>query len=345
MQKSNVWRGKEAIREFLNPENHVTPLIELDEELNPFFNRNIHIFIKMQTFLPLMNVKCLPAYQMLKDCKVQAKGLVEASSGNMAFSLSILGKYFGFEKVRAIISNKLNLEKLKMLLLAGAEVYVNQEPVYPKENYQDTGIAKAKKMVQEEEWQNLNQYGNASNPKGHFEICAQQLIEQMSGDIQVFCSSLGTTGSISGIATLLKQYNTQMIGVVSEPADPVPGPRTLEELDLVEFDWQKNMDDVITQEAENAYIQSLKLCRQGILVGPSTGLNLAGLLTYLERKLQEGTLEKLRNKNHELNCVILACDLPFLYLDEYFKHIPKSYFATMHHQDLLLNQIHFKGEC
>ena len=62
MQSNNVWRGSSAIREFLKPESHITPLVELNDELNPFLDKGVHIFIKMQTFLPLMNVKSIPAY-------------------------------------------------------------------------------------------------------------------------------------------------------------------------------------------------------------------------------------------------------------------------------------------
>ncbi|MBO7332213.1 MAG: pyridoxal-phosphate dependent enzyme [Alphaproteobacteria bacterium] len=341
MQSNNVWRGSSAIREFLKPESHITPLVELNDELNPFLDKGVHIFIKMQTFLPLKNVKSIPAYQMLKDTPPDKKGLVESSSGNMAFSLSVLSKYFGYDKMRAIISHETNLAKLEMLLLSGAEVFVNQEPICPDPRSQNSGIALAKKMAKGSYWQNLNQYANEANPKGHYQNCANQLIEQMDGDIQIFCSSLGTTGSMNGIGASLKKINTHTVGVVRKPNNPVPGPRTLRQLQMIEFDWQKITDEVVAEGTENAYIQSLKLCRQGILAGPSSGLNLAGLLTYLRKKLKDGSLGKLRNEKNEINCVTLACDLPFLYLDEYFKYVPRNYFARIHHQERLLNQFTF----
>lgn len=66
MNNLNVYGGLTAINDFLNPENHLTPLVELPSSLNPFLADGIHIYIKMQTFLPLMNVKSVPAYEMLK---------------------------------------------------------------------------------------------------------------------------------------------------------------------------------------------------------------------------------------------------------------------------------------
>ena len=67
MNNLNVYGGLTAINDFLNPENHLTPLVELPSSLNPFLADGIHIYIKMQTFLPLMNVKSVPAYEMLKN--------------------------------------------------------------------------------------------------------------------------------------------------------------------------------------------------------------------------------------------------------------------------------------
>ena len=52
MNNLNVYGGLTAINDFLNPENHLTPLVELPSSLNPFLADGIHIYIKMQTFLP-----------------------------------------------------------------------------------------------------------------------------------------------------------------------------------------------------------------------------------------------------------------------------------------------------
>lgn len=67
MKNLHVYRGQSAVNDFLNPENHLTPLVELSEKLNPFIADQVHIYIKLQTFLPLMNIKSIPAYEMLKQ--------------------------------------------------------------------------------------------------------------------------------------------------------------------------------------------------------------------------------------------------------------------------------------
>lgn len=74
------------------------------------------------------------------------------------------------------------------------------------------------------------------------------------------------------------------LGVVRKPNNPVPGPRTLNLLKMINFNWQNHIDALIDEGTRHAYEQSLKLCRAGILAGPSSGLNLAGLLRFLRQE-------------------------------------------------------------
>ena len=105
MKNLHVYRGQSAVNDFLNPENHLTPLVELSEKLNPFIADQVHIYIKLQTFLPLMNIKSIPAYEMLKQDMSPTKKIIESSSGNMAFSLSILSRSAGYEKMKAVMTS------------------------------------------------------------------------------------------------------------------------------------------------------------------------------------------------------------------------------------------------
>ncbi len=343
MNHLNVYSGSAAINDFLNPENHLTPLVELPLSLNPFLAEGIHIYVKMQTFLPLMNVKSIPAYQMLKNDRCPARRLVESSSGNMAFSLAVLSRCFGYEKTRAIVSHETNREKLQMLLLAGAETWVNKEPICPNPHSAESGIRIAEKMSRKRGWKNLNQYANPSNPDGHYELCGRQILKQTNNDIRVFCTSLGTTGSMCGIAKQLKdKAEVLCIGVVRKPNNPVPGPRTLNLLKMIDFDWQQLTDEVVEEGTVHAYTQSMLLCRAGILAGPSTGLSLAGLLKYLRKEKLKNDFADLKKERAEINCVILACDLPFLYLDEYFKYLPRKCFPKIFHQELLSVSLDFQ---
>ena len=73
MKNLHVYRGQSVVNDFLNPENHLTPLVELSEKLNPFIADQVHIYIKLQTFLPLMNIKSIPAYENVETRYVSNK--------------------------------------------------------------------------------------------------------------------------------------------------------------------------------------------------------------------------------------------------------------------------------
>ncbi|MDD4556619.1 MAG: pyridoxal-phosphate dependent enzyme [Alphaproteobacteria bacterium] len=342
----NVFRGESGIKSFLNPHEHLTPLVELSPELNPFFHDNVHIFIKMQTFLPLMNVKSVPAFEMITNNKKNCANLIESSSGNMAFSLSILSKHCGFRKMRSIVSSESSLEKVQMLLLSGSEIQVNEEPICPNPHDENSGISLAKKMGKKINWCNLNQYSNLNNPVGHYKITGEEIKNQLENDIQLFYSSLGTTGSMTGISEVLKNANSALktIGVVRKPNNPVPGPRTLNLLKMIDFDWQKSCNEIISCSTFEAYAKSLELCRNGLLVGPSSGMNYYGVLKHLKHLKVKDELDSLRNEKGEINAVFLGCDLPFIYLDDYFKFLPRRMFPKITHQEKLHDQPSFAFE-
>src|SRR5262249_36822429 len=112
MQK-NVFSGPSAIKDFLDPRNAVTPLIELPERLNPLAQDNIRIFAKRMDLLPLGNVKSLPAFHMLQAAQLDGiHTLIESSSGNTVASLAILGRLFGVPQTKALVSNEVNSGKL-----------------------------------------------------------------------------------------------------------------------------------------------------------------------------------------------------------------------------------------
>jgi cysteine synthase len=84
-----------------------------------------------------------------------------------------------------------------------------------------------------------------------------------------------------------------------------------------------------------SYAKSLELCRNGLLVGPSSGLGLLGVLKFLEKKKAAGELDSLRNENGEIPCAFICCDQPFQYISEYINKLGPSYFIPITNQELL----------
>src|SRR5258708_39417802 len=91
----NVFTGTNSVLDFLNPDNNPpTPLVEIPQNLNPFYKDGVKIFAKLMNMTPLGNVKSLPALNMLLNKKnlSEINTLVENSSGNTVFSLAVIGR-------------------------------------------------------------------------------------------------------------------------------------------------------------------------------------------------------------------------------------------------------------
>ena len=200
MMDLNFFSGKDAVLDFLNPsKSSMIPLVEVPAEINPFYEDGVRIYAKLLNMLPLSNVKSLPAFNMLDDAKRKGRlegveSLVESSSGNTVFSLSVLGRLMGVGKTEALVSNEISAGKLKLLRLFGADVVVNDEPICPDPTNEESVIYKARDKGKKDGWFNAGQYENDANPNAHEKVTAKQIWEQLKGDIQIFLGGLGDNG-------------------------------------------------------------------------------------------------------------------------------------------------------
>jgi cysteine synthase len=346
-EQLNVFEGPDAVRDFLCPGNLPNlPLVELPPELNPFADDKVRIFAKLMNMLPLGNVKAVPAFNMIREKHRQGglKGvrkIVENSSGNTVSSMALVARQFGIEKTQSYVPHEISWHKLLMLLFFGIEPIVNVEPANPDKDDPRTGVFKARNDGESDETLNPGQYDNEDNPKSHEIWTAPQLWEQTRGRIDVFCAGLGTTGTVIGNSTYLKgkKPSLRVVGVMRAPDNYVPGVRTENLLKLVGFDWSDHIDNIERVETGDAYRLSLEMSRRGIIVGPSSGLALAGLLQYLGQLKADKKLDELCNeKSGDIICVFPCPDGPMPYLDEYFKYLDSSHFPAIQNEDVLLNK-------
>lgn len=338
----NTFFGKDSLRNFLNPSMHSpTPLVELPEDLNPYTNHRIKIYAKMMSMLPLMNVKSVPAFMMLQDANDLGlldgvDTVIEASSGNTVLSLSPLAKAYGIDNTESLVSHEISEGKLKLLRLMGTKAVVSKEPICADPKDPESRIYKARERGKEKGYYNPDQYHNSSNPKGHEEITGPQIWDQLHGKVDVFCCGLGTTGTMIGNSKYLKSRNKNIksIGVLRAPNNLVPGLRTETLLREISHDWRSAVDGTIEIGTIDSYQKSLDLIRHGLLVGPSSGFALAGLLKWIETQKPE-ELDALRNQDGKVNCVFICCDSPLPYVDEYFKYLDESNFPAVMNAELL----------
>jgi cysteine synthase len=308
----NVFSGPDAVKHFLDPDrNPPPPLVELPASLNPFAEQKVRIFAKLLYLLPLLNLKSLPALNMLREAIDELEGvhtIVENSSGNTAFSLAIISRLYGIRSVRAVVPIDIAPGKLELLRLAGADVRFA-----PPEG---GGVALARKMGKKSGFHNLDQYGNPSNVGAHAKWTTQQIWEQTDGKLTLYGAGLGTTGTALGAVKFFRETapGVTVVGVYCLPGSAVPGVRSLTTLKEIAFDWENEVPLRVGASTAESYKKSLDLCRAGLLAGPSSGFTLAGLLRFLS---EQNDLDRFRNADGEVVAAFVCCDTPFPYLDKY----------------------------
>jgi cysteine synthase A len=329
----NTFVGQSGISDFLNPANTYTPIVELDSDLNPFLDKGVRIFIKLMSHTSLLNIKHVSVYSMLQNHALadEQTHIVESSSGNTAFSLSILAKYFGFKKTKFLFSHRVPISKLNLIKLLADEIEINKEPLCPDKHDENSSINKAKRLASTSHYTNLDQYSNPSNPRGHYEITGAQIIEQfefINLSLHYLFAAVGTTGTISGSSSKLKEkfQNLQTIGVASADDMTRLGARSKNLLEEIEFNWKEFVDDLIEVDTQSAFISSLKLIRKGLLVGPSTGHIYSGLINYINQNNLSG-----------VNIVFVACDTFLPYVDEYIKNLPNEFLAKVINEEFAIS--------
>ncbi|KAF2019957.1 cysteine synthase [Aaosphaeria arxii CBS 175.79] len=337
----NVFRGPESVAQYFDPDyNPPLPLIEIPDRLNPLRGDNVRIYAKMLTCLPAQNVKSLPALHMLRnEPKARDLKIAEASSGSTILSLGIIARVlWGKEDVEAHVTNKKSPESLNLLRFFGIKPCLfgglaQQEPTDP------AGIMERlrRKAEERDDMVYLGQYHNDNNWKAHEAWTGPQILRQLP-EINVFSTTVGTGGCIAGTGVYLKSQkpSTQVLGVFNVAGDPVPGPRYYEGFQSSPFPWQGTIDSRVEVTSASAYRLSMRLSREGLICGPSSGEALQGLLQYLIERKQSGTLgELVDEKTKEISCVFTCSDLPYQYLPAYFEKLGDEEFPSIENEILL----------
>lgn len=142
-------------------------------------------------------------------------------------------------------------------------------------------------------------------------------------------SPLKTIGSVHfllfGPNTAASTYHQH--SVFNIQGDPIPGPRHLSGFHTSPFPWRETIDIFENVAAVDAFRMSMQLSRHGLIAGPSSGQALCGLLSHLQTAKGEGRLAEYADvTTGEINAVFICADLPYQYMDLYFKKIPREEF-------------------
>jgi cysteine synthase B len=305
----------------LNPKLNPVKIVLLPDELNKF-SGIVDVHLVLGGSLPTGSIKFSSAYSLLQNAYQKGhldsiETLVEASSGNMVYSLAKLAPYFGIKRLVAVVSNNLTPAKLERLIrCSDPSRGFAVEVIYPDGG--ETTLETARRLGRQDGWHNMDQYKNPANPQGQADWLIKPLYDKTAESLKVLAIALGSTGTAIGARELMENKNhCEIVGGYGE----VPGARTYNRLQEVGFDWTSNIKSFEITPKE-AYEKSKQLYEAGISVGPSSGLALAVLMRYLEDVLNNPTEKKRLGWGHQpISAGVICGDGIEVYLDQYSKNL------------------------
>ncbi|MHA1913468.1 MAG: PLP-dependent cysteine synthase family protein [Promethearchaeota archaeon] len=285
---NNSLRVYENIEDLISNRENPTPLVKLNERINP--NADFPIYVKLERYNPFGSIKDRIAYSMLKDITFkEGQCILEPSSGNTGIALAALANARGIP-IEIAVPTRIPEEKKILLKLLGVEELWEADdnlcPKFPNEGARGVvnGILTSEGG---ERYYNPDQYQNYLNVQAHYRTTGPEIWEQTNGEIEYFFAATGTGGTITGVGKFLKEKNpgVKIFGI--EPSDTlhnIPGMKKISDLDpdLIPKIFDISLiDEIFEINDETAYKTGIELARKnGILVGPSTGAILAAALEY-----------------------------------------------------------------
>lgn len=236
-------------------------------------NPNVQLYFKLEGNNPGGSVKDRAAYNMIKsaldrgDISKETK-LIEATSGNTGIALAMIATLFGLD-IELVMPENSTKERVQTMRAYGAKVTLTSAEV-GIEGSRDY----AENKVKEEGYVSLNQFGNDDNWKAHYKTTGPEIWKDTDGKVTHFVSSMGTTGTIMGTSTYLKEQSetVQIVGVQPGDGAKIPGIRKWPQEYLPAIFDAKKVDQVIDVTEEEAREMTKRLAKEeGIFAGMSSG--------------------------------------------------------------------------
>lgn len=247
-----------------------TPLVKAKRLLD---KPGIDLYFKLEGQNPGGSVKDRAAYNMIKsalergDIDVNTK-LIEATSGNTGIALAMIAGIFGLN-IELVMPENSTVERVQTMKAYGAKVILTSA---------DDGIEGSRDFAEEKmqtgNYFMLNQFGNDDNWKAHYNTTGPEIWNDTNNKITHFVSSMGTTGTIMGTSTYLKEKNKsiQIVGVQPTDDSRIPGIRKWPEAYLPSIFKPEKVDRILEVSEQEAVLMSRRLAEEeGIFAGMSSG--------------------------------------------------------------------------
>ncbi|MDX1601695.1 MAG: cysteine synthase CysM [Salinimicrobium sediminis] len=265
-----------------------TPLVKAQ---NLVSNPRVELYFKLEGQNPGGSVKDRPAYNMIKkamergDITKETK-LIEATSGNTGIALAMVARLLNLD-IELVMPENSTVERVQTMRAYGAKVILTDA---------DVGIEGARDYA-EERMKNgnyfmLNQFGNDDNWQAHYHSTGPEIWNDTHQKITHFVSSMGTTGTIMGTSTFLKEKNKGIKIVGVQPADEarIPGIRKWPEAYLPRIFDPKKVDRIMEVTEEEARAMTIRLAEEeAIFAGMSSGGAAAAAVRLCE-ELEDGVV-------------------------------------------------------
>ncbi|MCK8520537.1 cysteine synthase CysM [Aquimarina sp. D1M17] len=265
-----------------------TPLVKATSIIK---NPNITLYLKLEGHNPGGSVKDRAAYNMIKsaldrgDITSNTK-LIEATSGNTGIALAMIAGIFDLD-IELVMPENSTKERVQTMRAYGAKVTLTSENI-GIEGARDYAEAK----VTNDGYVMLNQFANDDNWKAHYKTTGPEIWRDTQGKITHFVSSMGTTGTIMGTSTFLKEQSSevQIVGVQPTDESRIPGIRKWPKEYLPKIFNPSKVDQVIEVSQEEATAMAKRLAKEeGIFSGMSSGGSVTAALKLAET-LESGVL-------------------------------------------------------
>ncbi len=252
-------------------------------------NPNVKLYFKLEGNNPGGSVKDRAAYNMIKTALDSKKiststKLIEATSGNTGIALAMIAGVFNLD-IELVMPETATKERVQTMKAYGAKVTLHPDGIEGARDY-------AENKVKDEGFYSFNQFANDDNWKAHYKTTGPEIWRDTNGDVTHFVSSMGTTGTIMGTSTYLKEKNEaiQIVGVQPTEGSKIPGIRKWPEEYLPKIFDASKVDSVYEVSREEAILMSRRLAKEeSIFAGMSSGGATTAALR-LASELKEGVI-------------------------------------------------------
>lgn len=276
-----------------------TPLVRLNKLVQEE-GLEADIVAKLEFFNPLSSVKDRIGLAMIEDLEQKGKILpdtiiIEPTSGNTGIALAFVCAAKGLRLILCM-PESMSIERRKMLLILGAEIELT-----PASEGMKGAVAKAESLLKIFPKAVMpQQFSNPANPKIHESTTAEEIWIDSKGEVDIIVSGIGTGGTFTGCARILKPRKKTLQMIAVEPEDsPVlsGGAGGAHKIQGIGAGFVPDnmdislMDEVIAIGNETAFKTSRRIAAlEGITGGISSGAAVAACIEVAKRKENKGKM-------------------------------------------------------